>query len=67
MKAIRILLSIAMLIAAGLGAFNVIPLRTAYFTLIILAAITVSIRIISEIIASLCILGFAFFTYRTIG
>ena len=83
MKAIRILLSIAMLIAAGLGAFNVIPLRTAYFTLIILVAITVSIRIIhriavngapntiiriiSEIIASLCILGFAFFTYRTIG
>ena len=83
MKAIRILLSIAMLIVAGLGAFNVIPLRTAYFTLIILAAITVSIRIIhrivgtgapntivriiSEIIASLCILGFAFFTYRTIG
>ena len=75
MKAIRILLSIAMLIAAGLGAFNVIPLRTAYFTLIILVAITVSIRIIhriagtgtpntivriiSEIIASLCILGFA--------
>ena len=46
MKAIRILLSIAMLIAAGLGAFNVIPLRTAYFTLIILVAITVSIRII---------------------
>ena len=51
--------------------------------LIILAAITVSIRIIhriagtgtpntivriiSEIIASLCILGFALFTYRTIG
>ena len=83
MKAIRILLSIAMLIAAGLGAFNVIPLRTAYFTLIILVAITESIRIIhrisgngapntiiriiSEIIASLCILGFAFFTYRTIG
>ena len=83
MKAIRILLSIAMLIAAGLGAFNVIPLRTAYFALIILVAITVSIRIIhriagicapntiiriiSEIIASLCILGFAFFTYRTIG
>ena len=83
MKAIRILLSIAMLIAAGLGAFNVIPLRTAYFTLIILAAITVSIRIIhriagtgtpntivriiSEIVASLCILGFALFTYRTIG
>ena len=81
MKAIRILLSIAMLIAAGLGAFNVIPLRTAYFTLIILAAITVRIihriagtgtpntivRIISEIIASLCILGFALFTYRTIG
>ena len=83
MKAIRILLSIAMLIAAGLGAFNVIPLRTAYFTLIILVAITVSIRIIhriagngapntivrniSEIIASLCILGFAYFTYRTIG
>lgn len=83
MKAIRILLSIAMLIVAGLGAFNVIPLRTAYFTLIILVAITVSIRIIhwiagngapntiiriiSEIIASLCILGFAFFTYRTIG
>ncbi len=49
MKAIRILLSIAMLIAAGLGAFNVIPLRTAYFTLIILVAITVSIRIIHRI------------------
>ena len=49
MKAIRILLSIAMLIAAGLGAFNVIPLRTAYFTLIILVAITVSIRIIQDV------------------
>ena len=46
MKAIRILLSIAMLIAAGLGAFNVIPLRTAYFTLIILVAITVRLRIL---------------------
>ena len=72
MKAIRILLSIAMLIAAGLGAFNVIPLRTAYFTLIIHriagnGAPNTIIRIISEIIASLCILGFAFFTYRTIG
>ena len=70
MKAIRIILSIAMLVTAGLGAFNVIPLRTAYFTLIILVAVTVCIRItriISEIIASLCILGFAFFTYRTIG
>ena len=83
MKAIRIILSIAMMVNTGLGAFNVIPLRTAYFTLIILVAVTVCIRItrrilsndtphtvvriISEIIASLCILGFAFFTYRTIG
>ena len=83
MKAIRIILSILMLITAGLGAFNVIPLRTAYFTLIILVAVTICIRIvrrivssdsphtvvriISEIVASLCILGFAFFTYRTIG
>ena len=65
-----------MLVTAGLGAFNVIPLRTAYFTLIILVAVTVCIRITrriisndtrtqssalsGEIIASLCILGFAF-------
>ena len=83
MKAIRILLSIAMLIAAGLGAFNVIPLRTAYFTLIILVAITVSIRIIhriagtgtpntivriiSEIIASLCILASRFSLIERLG
>ena len=64
MKAIRILLSIAMLIAAGLGAFNVIRIihRIAGN-----GAPNTIIRIISEIIASLCILGFAFFTYRTIG
>ena len=83
MKAIRIILSILMLVTIGLGAFNVMPLRTSYFTLIILVAVTIAIRIIhrivssdtphtvvrviSEIIASLCILGFAFFTYRTIG
>ena len=83
MKAVRIILFILMLITVGLGAFHVIPLRTAYFTLIILAAVTISIRIIhriagsdtphtavriiSEIVASLCILGFALFTYRTIG
>ena len=51
MKAIRIILSIAMLVTAGLGAFNVIPLRTAYFTLIILVAVTVCIRITRRISA----------------
>ena len=61
MKAIRILLSIAMLIAAITVSIRIIHRIAGN------GAPNTIIRIISEIIASLCILGFALFTYRTIG